>query len=251
MAKATVRETATKPLYAYLGAGDKAVELVRKYADELQDQVEDFRKTGVQESVTDRADALAKQAKNRQLQIESYLKDLQGDVRALPKRAEERLAELQAELRELTGKLESWINEFRDDLTDQVTKVATYEELVARGEKVVARVRGEVAEAQTKAGYKTDSVASKTASKVDKAADKASSTTSKAADKASTSSNKAAAKTKSTSRTAANKTKSSAEKSASKSSAQATRSKAQATRAKSTATKKDPVKKTASTKSSS
>lgn len=250
MANATVRETAIKPFYAYVGAGDKALELVRKYADELQGQVDDVRKTGVQDSVADRADALAKQAKNRQLQIEAYLKDLQGDVRALPKRAEERLAELQAELRELTGKLESWINEFRDDLTDQVTKVATYGELVARGEKVVAKVRGEAAEAKTQASYKTDSVASKGAAKVDKAADKASAKTSQAADKASKATDKAASSTKSTTRTATNKTKSSAQKSASKSSAQATRSKAQSTRAKSTAAKKAPAKKTGATKAS-
>ena len=117
MANATLRETATKSLYAYVGAGDKAVELVRKYADELQTQVQgqvdDVRKAGVKGTFGDSADALAKQAKTRQLQVENYLKDLQADARALPKRAEARLTEFQADAMELPKKAEARFTELQ------------------------------------------------------------------------------------------------------------------------------------------
>ena len=94
MAKATVLETATKPFYAYVGAGDYAVELVRKAAADVQSQVDEARKKGVvsygRTEVTDRVDALAKEAKARQIKAESLLKELQADALALPKKAEAR-----------------------------------------------------------------------------------------------------------------------------------------------------------------
>src|SRR6476661_4368070 len=120
MAKATVLETATKPFYAYVGASDYAVELVRKAAADVQSQLDDARKKGVvtygRSEVTDRIDALAKEAKTRQLKAETLLKDLQADARALPKRAEARYASLQADAQKLPKQAEARFTELQAQL---------------------------------------------------------------------------------------------------------------------------------------
>jgi hypothetical protein len=139
-----LKAEAVKPLYAVAGATEIAYELARGYTAEAQKQaVERFADVQTRVSkikierdpkalqgqavslVNARIDELQKDAKDAQAKFESRVADLQKDAKAFPTKFQAQVDEAVAEL----------------------TK--TYDELVERGEKVVAAIRKDGVKAVT------------------------------------------------------------------------------------------------------
>lgn len=148
---------ATSPLYAWVGAGELAVETLRKAALDLQAQLDTARAKSpksvdeARERLAGRLDTLAKDAQSR---IESGVTELQADAKALPGSAQARLTELQSEVKERFAKIEARLaelsTEIRSELNSTVSEqTSAYADLVARGEAVVAKLRGQAQKAET------------------------------------------------------------------------------------------------------
>jgi hypothetical protein len=119
----TIRTQAVKPLYAVAGATELAYQYATGYATEAQKSVSKIERDprALQNqavgALNARLDELTKDAKKAQSAFEARIAELQKDAQALP------------------GKLQS-------EIDDAVTEfVATYTELVDRGEKIVALIR--------------------------------------------------------------------------------------------------------------
>ena len=120
----------TRPLYAGVGVTDLAVEVVRDAVADMQKRLNDVQKDlagfdyepkALREQATkvvsERVDALTKDAKSRRAAIEKRVAELQADARALP------------------GKVQSLLSENVETAGD------TYGDLVKRGESLVGRIR--------------------------------------------------------------------------------------------------------------
>jgi DNA-binding protein HU-beta len=196
------KNTLPKPVYAYVGVTDLAVEVVRDLVTETQtriagDQkdvtarVADVQKTAVDpQALADRAttvvsarvDALAKDAKARREAIES------------------RVAELQAEAKAYPGKVQKLV----DDNVSQATD--TYAGLVKRGETLVGRVRRQQSTQATAASAKTTVAKAKTTTtQAKKAVDAETTATKRTATARKTAAKKSSTAKKSTTKTAAAK----------------------------------------------
>jgi len=175
MAKATqYKFDATKPFFAVVGAGDIAVEKARGIVTDVQDKVstnvnkvERDPKALTEQARTlfsTRIDELTKDAKEAQAKVEAQIKDLQADAKALPGKVEAQLKDLQAELKALPAKVEAQLKDLQAELKALPSKVeAKYNEystkatdaakeqfeqvntFAARGEGVVAKLRGQEA----------------------------------------------------------------------------------------------------------
>lgn len=160
---------ATKSFYAYVGAGDLAVEKLRKVATDLHGRLEDVRGRGVSDTVVGRLDALSKDAKEAQTKIEGRFAELQtelpkqaearfAELKALPDRLEALLqelqtdeltakaqktaAELQNEAKSLLSKFEAKAGELRAELNETLTEQAgVFADLATRGESRIAKLR--------------------------------------------------------------------------------------------------------------
>lgn len=150
-AKFDIKTEATRPIYAGVGVTDLAVARVREYVADVQE-----RFAGVQTLVRDldfepkalrdqavtvmsaQVDALSREAKTRRAAIEARVADLQEDAIALPAR------------------LQTVVNE------NVATAVGTYDDLVKRGETLVARIRRQQSTKATASAAKTTSAKAKT-----------------------------------------------------------------------------------------
>jgi predicted nucleic acid-binding Zn-ribbon protein len=125
-AKFDIRTEATRPLYASVGAADRAVEAVRGSVADVQKRFEDVQQSvraidlepqalraRATTLVNARVDALTKQAQDRRDRIEARVAELQTRALALPEQVQTLLEQSEA----------------------------TYGELVTRGEDLVARIR--------------------------------------------------------------------------------------------------------------
>lgn len=176
MAQATkVRLDATSPFYAYVGAGDVAVEYVKKrYAEskeraskvaerspktlsaqararvteryeELVADVKELQ-AKAQSAFETRVSGVQDDAKALRARVEATLKELQDDATSLPQKAEARLKEYQADAQELRGRVEGRVSSLREAVTESYQDgVATYASLAERGKNVVADLRGKQA----------------------------------------------------------------------------------------------------------
>jgi DNA-binding protein HU-beta len=193
MAKATL----PKPVLAYVGVTDLAVEIVRDLVTETQ-----TRLTGVQKDVTSRVADVQKTAGDPKALADRATTVVNARVDALAKDAkarreaiEARVAELQAEAKAYPGKVQKLVDESVDNATD------TYADLVKRGESLVGRVRRQESTKRTVSSAKTTVAKAKTTTtQAKKAVDAETTATKKTA-----TARKTAAK-KSTSKTAATKT---------------------------------------------
>ncbi|TYL44979.1 hypothetical protein FXB39_20625 [Nocardioides sp. BGMRC 2183] len=138
--KIDIPTRATKPVYASIGATDLAVEAVKGYVASVQDKVQTTVLTtvaGVQKSV-----------KGFEL---PEPKDLQGKATASladsRSKVEARISDLQADAIAFPGKVQTSVKSRYDDNVAVAT--ATYADLAKRGEAVVVKLRGEVAEVAT------------------------------------------------------------------------------------------------------
>ena len=132
--KFDIRTEASKPLFATVGATDLAVEAVREFAADVHKRVTGYS-ADVQKSVTaidikpatlssqartavtERVEALQKDAKARRTEVEKLVVDLQAEALAVPAKVQKALDENVSALGE------------------------TYDDLVKRGESLVSRIR--------------------------------------------------------------------------------------------------------------
>jgi heparin binding hemagglutinin HbhA len=207
------KSTLPKPVYAYVGVTDLAVEVVRDLVTETQTRI-----AGVQKDVTARVADVQKTAgdpkalRERATTVVSARVDaLAKDAKARREAIESRVAELQAEAKAYPGKVQKLV----DDNVSQATD--TYAGLVKRGETLVGRVRRQQSTQATAASAKTTvAKARTTTTQAKKAVDAETTATKRTATARKTAAKKSTAK-KSTSKTAAAKsTTSAATKSAAK-----------------------------------
>lgn len=198
-AKFDIKTEATRPLYAYVGVTDRAVEAVRGSLaigqKRLADVQEDARQIDLDPQalraqatslVNERVDSLTTEAKNRRAAVEARITELQKTAQSVPARVQAVLAE-----RELT-----------------------YGQLVNRGETLVERIRNQRSTKETTRNAKTTSSKAKsTATQAEKAAETTASSAKGAAKSATTTAKKQASRPKSSAKatgTAAKKTATSA-----------------------------------------
>ncbi|WP_181407610.1 hypothetical protein [Nocardioides sambongensis] len=129
---------AAKPVYAYIGATDLAVEAVKGYVVSVQETV--------QTKVLTTVAAVQKSVKGFEL---PEPKDLQGKATSSladsRSKVEAWIAELQADAVAFPGKVQTTVKSRYDDNVAVAT--ATYADLTKRGAAVVVKLRGEVADA--------------------------------------------------------------------------------------------------------
>lgn len=193
MAKATL----PKPVLAYVGVTDLAVEIVRDLVTETQTRI-----AGVQKDVTARvADAQKTAGDPKALAdrattvVNARVEALAKDAKARREAIEARVAELQVEAKAYPGKVQKLVDDNVATATD------TYADLVKRGESLVGRVRRQESTKRTVSSAKTTKAKAKTTTTQAKKAVDAE----KTATKKTVTATKTAAK-KSTSKTAATKT---------------------------------------------
>lgn len=143
----TLNDDLKRPLYATVGATDRAVEFVRESVTDLQTRLvglqqninelerdpQELRERAVG-AVSGRADALAREAQQRRAAIEARVNDLQGRALAVP------------------DKVQGFLEEYE----------LAYDQLVARGDQLVRRIRRQKSTQDTKANAKTASSKAKT-----------------------------------------------------------------------------------------
>ena len=129
-----VPEVAAKPLYAGVGATDLAVEKVVAYAIDMQIKVAN-KVTEVQKSVKDFE--LPKPKSLQEKAVASY-----ADSKS---KAEARIAEMSADAKSFPIKVQEGVKTRYDE--NVATVSTTYAGLAKRGEAVVVKLRGEVADA--------------------------------------------------------------------------------------------------------
>lgn len=198
MAKATL----PKPVLAYVGVTDLAVEIVRDLVTETQTRI-----AGVQKDVTARVVDAQKTAGDPKALADRATTVVNARVDALAKDAkarreaiEARVAELQAEAKAYPGKVQKLVDDNVATATD------TYADLVKRGESLVGRVRRQESTKRTVSSARTTVAKAKTTTtQAKKAVDAETTATKKTVTANKTVAKKAAAK-KSTSKTAATKT---------------------------------------------
>jgi heparin binding hemagglutinin HbhA len=191
------KNTLPKPVLAYVGVTDLAVEMVRDLVTETQTRI-----AGVQKDVTARVADVQKTAGDPKALadrattvVNARVDALAKDAKARREAVEARVAELQAEAKAYPGKVQKLVD---DNVT---TATDTYADLVKRGESLVGRVRRQESTKATVASARTTVAKAKTTrTQVKKAADAETTATKKTV-----AARKTAAK-KSTSKTAATKT---------------------------------------------
>jgi hypothetical protein len=128
---------ATTPFFAAVGAGDLAVHFARSAAHDVQTRIS---------GLDLEPNALREQARTA---FAARVDELNKDV-------ESRVSALQAEAKALPSRVEALINERMGELN------ITYADLAARGQVLVARVRGQQATKDAKAAAKTTVAKAKT-----------------------------------------------------------------------------------------
>ena len=154
---------ASKPFYAWIGAGDLALARVRKAAGDLTShlasQVDEVRahvldaargtrgaarqaQARVLEQLGARLDELSQEARDSQTKVESRIAELQAEALGFPQQAQSRVEEVQAEVRALVERFEARAVELREQLAAASREqLEAYDRLATRGETVVSRAR--------------------------------------------------------------------------------------------------------------
>lgn len=148
-AKFDLKTEATRPLYAYVGATDLAVETVRDYVADLGKRAAD-----VQKSVTSfDAKSLREQAVKA---VSVRVEELQKDAKARRADIEKRVADLRKDAEELPTRMQSSVDENVKVVGD------AYGDLVKRGESLVSRIRNQASTQEAVKGAKTTVAKAKT-----------------------------------------------------------------------------------------
>lgn len=206
-AKFDIRTEATKPLFATVGATDLAVEAVREFAADMQKRVTGYR-ADVQKSVSAIDIKPATLSAQARIAVTDRVEALQKDAKARRTEVEKRVTELQTEAKAVPGRVQKAVDENVAALNE------TYDDLVKRGESLVGRIRKQAATQEAVKDAKTTVAKAKatrtSATKAAKSATSAAKTTAKStAKKATADAKKRTATTKSNAKatvTAAKKT---------------------------------------------
>lgn len=161
-AKFDIKTEATRPLYAGVGATDLVVEYVREYVADAQKKL-----AGVQKDLTTRVTDVQKSVRELDLEpkalrqqavtvVNARVDALSKDAKARRAAIEARVAELQSEAKAYPAKVQALLNDNVATATD------AYGDLVARGEKLVGRVRKQQSTQQAAASAKTTTAKAKT-----------------------------------------------------------------------------------------
>jgi heparin binding hemagglutinin HbhA len=154
--KFAIKTGATKPLYAYVGVTDRAVEVVRDSVADLQKRLAEVQK-----------DVQSRVAGVQKIDLESLTKEAQARRGAV----EARVAELQDRAKALPEIVQALLEQ----------NEVTYSQLVARGETLVTRIRKQDT---TQAAVKSAKTSSAKAKTTTTQASKAGKSTAQAAKKA-------------------------------------------------------------------
>lgn len=149
MARTTQNNDLRRPLYATVGATDRAVELVRESVSDLQARLSELQqgidrlerephrlRVHAVEAVSGQADAIAREAQQRRAAIEA------------------RVTELQTRALEVPDKVQGFLEEHE----------VAYGQLVARGDALVRRIRRQKSTQDTVKAARTTSSKAKTTS---------------------------------------------------------------------------------------
>ena len=201
-------KTATKPLYAGVGATDLVVERVRDLVTEAQKRGQK-RFADAEKSVRGidlEPKALRDQAVTR---VNAHVDAIAKDAKARRTAVEKRVAELQADAQKLPGRVQAIVD-------DNVSTVGgVYGDLVTRGEGLVTRIRRqESSQATTTAAKTTATKAKTTKTQATKATKSTASTAKKSAKSTAGTTKKAAAKKTAPAQSSAKATSSAAKKTA-------------------------------------
>jgi hypothetical protein len=130
----TVQAVAERPFYATVGVTDLAVEAVREYVTDVQSRVLGFGKD-VQKNVAS-VDLQPKVLRDTAVTVVSErVEALQKDAQARRTAFERRVAELQGEAKAVPSRVQSLVDE-------NVTALeGAYGDLIKRGESLVGRIR--------------------------------------------------------------------------------------------------------------
>jgi hypothetical protein len=147
MARTSLSNDLRRPLYATVGVTDRAVEFVRESLSDLQARVLELQKSidklereprtlrvRAVEAISERADALSREARERRAAIDS------------------RVAGLQARALEVPDTVQGFLEEHQ----------VAYEQLVTRGDALVRRVRRQKSSQDTVKAARTTSAKAKT-----------------------------------------------------------------------------------------
>ncbi|MEZ5091163.1 hypothetical protein [Nocardioides sp.] len=137
---ANVQETLTKQFYAGVGMTDLAVEAVRDYVTDMQKRVADVQDSLAKSFADFEPEAARKQAV---VAVNARFEALSKDAKARRTLVESRITELQKDAVELPARVQALVAELVNDNVE--TAGDTYGDLVARGEKLVARIRNQQA----------------------------------------------------------------------------------------------------------
>jgi hypothetical protein len=209
--QANVQETLTKQFYAGVGVTDLAVEAVRDYVADVQKRLTEVQDSMAKSFADFEPAAARKQATDV---VNARFEALSKDAKARRKLVEDRIAEIQKDATELPARVQSLVTDLVNDNVE--TANDAYGDLVARGEKLVARIRRQQTTKDTVAEAKvTVAKAKTTRTQAEKAAKSAAKSTRAAAKSAATQAKKAGAPARSSAKataTAAKKTASRAAK---------------------------------------
>jgi len=149
MARTTLNNDLRRPLYATVGATDRAVEFVRESASDLQ-----ARLTGLQRNI----DKLEREPQTLRVRT---VETVSGQADALARSAQQRRAAIEARVSALQSQALSVPDRLQDFLEEH--EVA-YGQLVARGDALVRRVRRQKSTQDTVKAARTTSSKAKTTS---------------------------------------------------------------------------------------
>jgi Mg-chelatase subunit ChlI len=150
-AKFDIRTEVTRPLFAYVGVTDRAVEAVRESVTDLQK-----RFVEVQKDVQTRVQSVSKSVQDLDLEPKALRAQattvVNGRVEALSKDAQARRAAIEARVAELQERLRNLLKQ----------NEVTYDQLVVRGETLVERIRRQQSTQDAVSSAKTSSAKAKT-----------------------------------------------------------------------------------------
>jgi predicted nucleic acid-binding Zn-ribbon protein len=167
-AKFDIKTEATRTLHAGVGAADLAVEAVKEYVAEAQKKLAEVQKSVA--SYDFEPKALREQATTV---ITARVEELSTEAKARRTVIEKRVAELQGEAQKLPTRVQSLVTE------NVGTATGTYEDLVKRGETVVAKLRKQPAKPAAKTTASTTTAPKTTKSSATKSTTKKTASTAK------------------------------------------------------------------------
>lgn len=152
---AQLPEGVTRSIYAGVGVTDRVVEVLREYVADLQKRTLALQKD-LQDTVTGldyQPQALREQATRA---ISARVGTINVDPQSSRKAVEKRVAALQADAKALPTRLQKILDEQTSTAGD------TYDDLVKRGETLVARIMGQQSTQEAAASAKTTVAKAKT-----------------------------------------------------------------------------------------